>query len=155
RDQWSFPTRRSSDLDHVQIYKKHPIYWMFDSGRQNGFKALVYLHRYKSDLVSLVRTKYLHGQQKKYEEEMDRLDLIMSSDIPQREITRTRKQKERLQKQLLECQNYDQVIAHVAHQELELDLDDGVKVNYAKFQNVEVPQGEGKKPLKLNVLAKI
>jgi len=141
--------------DHVQIYKKHPIYWMFDSGRQNGFKALVYLHRYKSDLVSLVRTKYLHGQQKKYEEEMDRLDLIMSSDIPQREITRTRKQKERLQKQLLECQNYDQVIAHVAHQELELDLDDGVKVNYAKFQNVEVPQGEGKKPLKLNVLAKI
>lgn len=141
--------------DHVQIYIKHPIYWMFDSGRQNGFKALVYLHRYKSDLVSLVRTKYLHGQQKKYEEEMDRLDLMMSSDIPQREITRARKQKEKLQKQLLECQSYDQVIAHVAHQELELDLDDGVKVNYAKFQNVEVPQGEGKKPLKLNVLAKI
>ena len=95
----------------------------------------MYLYRYKSNLVLLVRTKYLHGQQKKYKEEMDRLDLIMSSDIPQREITRAKKQKEKLQKQLLEYQNYDQVIAY---QELELNLDDGV---YAKFQNVEVPQG--------------
>lgn len=141
--------------DHVQMYKKHPIYWMFDSGRQNGFKALVYLHRYESDLVSRVRTGYLHEQQGKYRDEMDRLDLMMESDIPKREITRATKQKEKLQKQLLECQQYDQVIAHLAHQQIDLDLDDGVKVNYAKFQNVKIPQGEGRKPIKANGLAKI
>lgn len=141
--------------DHVQMYKKHPIYWLFDSGRQNGFKALVYLHRYESDLVSRVRTGYLHEQQKKYQDEMGRLDLMMESDIPKREITRATKQKEKLQKQLLECQQYDQVIAHLAHQQIDLDLDDGVKVNYAKFQNIEIPQGEGRKPVKANSLAKI
>lgn len=141
--------------DHVQMYKKNPIYWMFDSGRQNGFKALVYLHRYESDLVSRVRTGYLHEQQSKYQDEMERLDLMMESDIPKREITRATKQKEKLQKQLLECQQYDQVIAHLSHRTIVLDLDDGVKVNYAKFQNVEIPQGEGRKPIKANALAKI
>lgn len=141
--------------DHVQTYQKRPIYWLFDSGRQNGFKALIYLHRYDKDLVAKIRTNYLHEQQRKYKEEIDRLDKIEEADIPNQEKTRAKKRKEKLQKQLLECQNYDQIIAHVASQKLELDLDDGVKVNYAKFQNVEIPQGEGKKPLKGNLLAKI
>lgn len=141
--------------DHVQTYKKHPIYWLFDSGRQNGFKALIYLHRYESNLVSRVRTGYLHEQQRKYQDEMNRLDFMMESDIPKREMTRAIKQKEKLQKQLLECQQYDQVIAHIAHQHIDLDLDDGVKINYAKFQNIEIPQGEGRKPVKANALARI
>ncbi len=65
------------------------------------------------------------------------------------------KKKEKINKQILECLAYDQVISHVANQKIEIDLDDGVKVNYAKFQSVEIPQGEGKKPLKANLLAKI
>lgn len=141
--------------DHVRTYQKRPIYWLFDSGKQDGFKALVYLHRYEPGLPARVRTDYLHMQQKKYEDEMERLDMMLESDISRGEQTKARKQKEKLQKQILECQNYDEIIAHVAHQQLDLDLDDGVKVNYAKFQNVEIPQGEGKKPLKGNVLAKI
>ncbi|MFD1363336.1 BREX-1 system adenine-specific DNA-methyltransferase PglX [Lentibacillus salinarum] len=141
--------------DHVKIYQKRPIYWLFDSGKENGFKALVYLHRYEPGLVSQVRTQYLHAQQRKYEEEIGRMDMLMESDVPQQEKTKAKKAKEKLQKQLLECQQYDQVIAHVANQQIDLDLDDGVKVNYARFQNVEVPQGEGKSPLKANVLAKI
>lgn len=141
--------------DHVKMYQKRPIYWLFDSGKQDGFKALVYLHRYEPGLVARVRIDYLHAQQKKYEEEIERLDMMLAGDISKTEQTRARKQKETLQKQILECQQYDQVIAHMAHQQLDLDLDDGVKVNYAKFQNIEIPQGEDKKPLKGNVLSKI
>ncbi|MBU8565665.1 BREX-1 system adenine-specific DNA-methyltransferase PglX [Virgibacillus pantothenticus] len=141
--------------DHVQTYQKRPIYWLFDSGKQDGFKALVYLHRYEPNLVARVRTSYLHTQQKKYQEEMKRLDILMEADISKQEKTKAKKKKETLQKQLQECLTYDQVIAHVAHQTLKLDLDDGVKVNYAAFQNIEVPQGEGKKALKANVLAKL
>lgn len=141
--------------DHLHIYQKRPIYWLFESGKQDGFKALVYLHRYEPGLVARVRTDYLHAQQRKYEEEIERMDILLESDVSKQEKTRARKNKEKLQKQLLECQSYDQIIAHVANQKLDLNLDDGVKVNYAKFQNVEIPQGEGKKPLKGNVLAKI
>src|SRR5699024_7756058 len=110
----------------VQMYQKRPIYWLFDSGRQDGFKALVYMHRYEPSLVARVRTAYLHAQQKKYQNEMERLDILMEADIPKQEITRAKKKKETLQKQLQECLNYDQVIAHVAHQSIDLDLDDGV-----------------------------
>ncbi|WP_042224726.1 BREX-1 system adenine-specific DNA-methyltransferase PglX [Oceanobacillus manasiensis] len=141
--------------DHVKTYQKRPIYWLFDSGKQDGFRALVYLHRYEPGLVSRVRTDYLHAQQRKYMEEIERKDMLLESDITQQEKTKEKKKKEKLQKQVLECQNYDQVIAHVANQKLDLDLDDGVKVNYAKFQDIEVPQGEGRKALKANVLAKL
>lgn len=141
--------------DHVKTYQKRPIYWLFDSGKNDGFKALIYMHRYDVGTVAKVRTDYLHTLQRKYEAEMTRCDVLLESDVSVQEKTRAKKQKEKLQKQLLECQQYDQVIAHVANQKIAIDLDDGVKVNYEKFQNVEVPQGEGKKPLKANLLAKI
>lgn len=141
--------------DHLKVYKKRPIYWLFDSGKQNGFKALVYLHRYEPGLVARVRTDYLHAVERKYEEAMNRLELLIESDAQEREKTKAKKQKEKLQKQLLECRQYDQVIAHVANQQIEIDLDDGIKVNYAKFQGIEVPQSEGKKAPKVNLLAKI
>lgn len=141
--------------DHVQTYQKRPIYWLFDSGKQDGFKALVYLHRYEPGLVPRVRTDYLHMQQRKYEAEIERIDMQLESDMSKTEKTKEKKRKEKLQKQLLECQHYDQIIAHVAYQQIDLDLDDGVKHNYAQFQNVEIPQGEGRKPVKGNVLAKI
>jgi type II restriction/modification system DNA methylase subunit YeeA len=141
--------------DHLKTYQKRPIYWLFDSGKNDGFKALIYMHRYDVGTVAKVRTDYLHTLQRKYEAEMSRLDLIMESDVSAQEKTKAKKQKEKIQKQLLECQQYDQVIAHVANQKIDIDLDDGVKVNYAKFQDIEVPQGEGKKPLKANLLAKI
>jgi hypothetical protein len=134
--------------DHVRIYKKRPIYWLFDSGRQNGFKALIYMHRYNPLTVARVRTDYLHRLQKKYEAEIDHLNIIIESDISKREQAAARKRKEVVLKKIGECGTYDQTIAHVANQRVEIDLDDGVKVNYAKFQGVEIPQGEGKKPLK-------
>ncbi|HDX9577016.1 TPA: BREX-1 system adenine-specific DNA-methyltransferase PglX [Bacillus pseudomycoides] len=141
--------------DHVKTYQKRPIYWLFDSGKNDGFKALIYMHRYDVGTVAQVRTDYLHTLQRKYEAEMTRRDVLLESDASVQEKTRAKKEKEKLQKQLLECQQYDQMIAHVANQKIAIDLDDGVKVNYEKFQNVELPQGEGKKPLKANLLAKI
>lgn len=141
--------------DHVKTFSKRPIYWLFDSGKQNGFKALIYLHRYDSSTVARVRIDYLHKLQKKYEAELKRLDLLLETDLSPRDAAAAKKKKESISKQIQECLAYDQVISHVANQKIEIDLDDGVVVNYEKFQNVEVPQGEGKKPIKANLLAKI
>lgn len=141
--------------DHVQIYKKRPIYWLFDSGKQNGFKALIYLHRYESGLVARVRTDYLHAMGRKYEEEMRRLELLMESDAQERDKVKARKQKEKLQRQLSECRQYDQIVAHMANQQIKLDLDDGVKANYGLFQSIVVPRGVGKNSLKADLLAKL
>lgn len=141
--------------DHVKTYSKRPIYWLFDSGKENGFKALIYLHRYDTSTVARVRTDYLHKLQKKYEAEVKRLDILIESDVSAREKAAAMKKKDSINKQIIECLAYDQVIAHVANQKVEIDLDDGVAVNYEKFQGVLVPQGEGKKPLKANLLTKI
>ena len=146
--------------DHIKIYsssnQKRPIYWMFDSGKQNGFKALIYMHRYNESMVAKIRTDYLHTLQRKYEAEIDRLDNDMNSEVVSaKEKATAKKRKETLQKQLVECVAYDQVIAHVANQRIGIDLDDGVKVNYQKFQGVEVPQGDGKKDLKADLLFKV
>ncbi len=141
--------------DHVRTYQKRPIYWQFDSGRQNGFKALIYMHRYEPSLVARVRTEYLHMMQRKYESEMQRLDGIIESDVSKAEKRAAVRQKEKVQKQWNECREYDQVMAHLANQQINIDLDDGVEVNYAKFQNIEVPQGEGKPPLIANLLKKL
>ncbi len=141
--------------DHVKTYKKRPIYWLFDSGKQNGFKALIYMHRYDPYTIARVRTDYLHTLQKKYEAQINHLDIIIASEISDREKVAARKRKEVILKQIQECRAYDQAIAHVANQKVEIDLDDGVVVNYANFQGIEIPQGEGKKPLKADLLAKI
>ncbi|MDU6823466.1 BREX-1 system adenine-specific DNA-methyltransferase PglX [Intestinibacter bartlettii] len=142
--------------DHIKVYQKRPIYWLFDSGKQNGFKALIYMHRYDENMVAKVRADYLHVLQRKYESEINRLDNDINSEIlSTKEKTAAKKRKEKIQKQLAECKQYDQVIAHVAHQRITIDLDDGVKVNYQKFQGVEVPQGDGKKDLKQDLLFKV
>jgi len=120
--------------DHCKIYQKRPIYWLFDSGKQNGFKALIYLHRYTPDTVGSLRVDYLHRMQRIYESEIGRMqDMIEHSGSP-REAAAAAKRKEKLQKQLKECREYDEKISHLALSRIELDLDDGVKVNYRKVQ---------------------
>ena len=127
--------------DHCKIYQKRPIYWLFDSGKQNGFKALVYLHRYTPDTIGKLRMDYLHRLQRVYASEIERMqDMIDNSQNP-REVTASTKRKEKLQKQLKECREYDEKIAHLALARIELDLDDGVKVNYEKVQTA----ADGKK----------
>ncbi len=142
--------------DHCKIYQKRPIYWLFDSGKQNGFKALIYLHRYDKYTVARVRTEYLHPLQRKYDAEIERMNnLAVLPETSARDKAAYKKQTEKISKQIAECRTYDQIIAHIASQSIELDLDDGVKVNYAKFQNVEVPNDGGKGTAKMNLLGKI
>ena len=140
--------------DHIKTYQKCPIYWQFDSGKENGFKCLVYLHRYEHNLVARVRTDYLHKTQKKIEESVANCDNIIEGSSNKSEITKATKLKNKLIKQLTEIKTYDEALAHIASQNIEIDLDDGVKVNYAKFQNVEL-HTEGQKNKKINLLKKI
>lgn len=120
--------------DHIKIYQKRPIYWLFDSGKQNGFKALIYLHRYTPDTIGNLRIDYLHRMQRIYESEINRMQDMIDHSTNAREVVAATKRKEKLQKQLKECREYDEKIAHLALSRIELDLDDGVKVNYEKVQ---------------------
>jgi len=140
--------------DHKKTYKKCPIYWQFSSGKENGFNCLVYMHRYEPSLVARIRTDYLHKTQKAIEQAIANCDNIINHSSSNSEITKATKDKNKLQKQLKETQEYDEALAHIANQNIEIDLDDGVKVNYAKFQNVEVSR-EGKKSKKINLLKKL
>ncbi len=140
--------------DHVKVYQKRPIYWLFDSGKENGFKALIYMHRYGQDTVGRVRADYLHKAQAFIENAINHCDVVRESNAPASEKAKVVKQKEKLVKQLAETRLYDQAIAHIAHQRIAIDLDDGVVVNYAKFQGIEVAN-EGKKAVKIDLLAKI
>lgn len=140
--------------DHIKMYQKRPIYWLFDSGKQNGFKALIYMHRYDADTVGRVRTDYLHKAQKYVETAMQSAQYTIDNATSSSEKSKATKAVTKYTKQLAEMKIYDEAIAHVANQRIEIDLDDGVKVNYAKFQGVEVAQ-EGKKALKVDLLAKI
>ena len=139
--------------DHLKVYQKRPIYWLFDSGKQNGFKALIYMHRYDADTVGRVRTDYLHRAQKYVETAMQSAKYTIDN-ASSSEKSKATKAVTKCTKQLAEMRIYDEAIAHIANKRIEIDLDDGVKVNYAKFQGVEVAQ-EGKKTLKVDLLAKI
>ena len=134
--------------DHVKTYQKRPIYWLYDSGKQDGFKALVYMHRYTADTSGVVRVDYLHKIQKIYMSEIDRMKEMAENSNNTREVAQAEKRREKLIKQLKETKEYDEKIAHLALSRITIDLDDGVKVNYEKVQTGQ----DGKK---LDILGKI
>lgn len=121
--------------DHCKTYQKRPIYWLFDSGKKNGFKALIYLHRYQRDLLARMRTDYVHEQQERYRTQLSHLADALEHASGADKVRLTKQQK-KLQDQSRELQTYEEKIHHLADQNIELDLDDGVKVNYAKFGDV-------------------
>jgi len=125
--------------DHCQTYSvtgsgRRPIYWLFDSGKNNGFKALIYLHRYTADTIGNLRIDYLHRMQRIYESEISRMQDMIDHSTNAREVAQATKRREKLAKQLKECREYDEKLAHLALSRIDLDLDDGVKKNYRKIQ---------------------
>ena len=120
--------------DHTKTYQRKPIYLLFDSGKENGFKALIYLHRYNADTIGNLRIDYLHRMQRIYETEMSRMQDMIDHSTNVREVAQATKRREKLTKQLKECREYDEKLAHLALSRIELDLDDGVKKNYRKIQ---------------------
>lgn len=134
--------------DHIKMYQKRPIYWMFDSGKQNGFKALVYMHRWNADTIGNMRVEYLHRMQRVFESEIARMQETIDNSTNSREVSSAEKRKDKLTKQLKETKDYDTQIAHLALSRIEIELDDGVKINYEKVQT-------GQNNTKHNILAKI
>ena len=121
--------------DHCKIYQKRPIYWLFDSGKKNGFKALIYMHRYQPDTIARIRTDYVHEQQSRYRTAIaDMENRIANASTGER--VKLNKALSRLKDQDAELRTYEEKIHHLADQMIAIDLDDGVKVNYAKFQDV-------------------
>lgn len=121
--------------DHLKTYQKRPIYWLFDSGKKNGFKALIYMHRYQSDLLARMRTDYVHEQQERYRTQLAHLaDAIEHAGAAER--VKLTKQQKKIQEQALEIQKYEEKVHHLADQNIQIDLDDGVKHNYELFADV-------------------
>ena len=121
--------------DHCKTYQKRPIYWLFDSGKKNGFKCLIYMHRYQPDTIARIRTDYVHEQQARYRTAISGLERQISGASTSDRV-RLNKQLEKLKDQAEETRLYEEKIHHLADQMISIDLDDGVKHNYAIFQDV-------------------
>lgn len=121
--------------DHCKIYQKRPIYWLFDSGKKNGFKALIYMHRYQPDTIARIRTDYVHEQQSRYRTAMADLEKRIDNAAASERV-KLNKELNKLQAQAEEIRVYEEKIHHLADQMISIDLDDGVKHNYALFQGV-------------------
>ena len=121
--------------DHLKTYQKRPIYWLFDSGKKNGFKCLIYMHRYQPDTIARIRTDYVHEQQSRYRTAIADLEQRVNNASASERV-KLNKQLQKLQGQSEEVRVYEEKIHHLADQFIAIDLDDSVKVNYAKFQDV-------------------
>lgn len=123
--------------DHVRTYKKRPIYWLFTSGgRGKAFNGLVYLHRYQEDTIATLRTDYLHRLQEILEVEKGQLQRIINEEAGSPSTRKADKKLNKVDKQIIELKKYEELVHHYADMRIELDLDDGVKVNYAKLQDL-------------------
>lgn len=122
--------------DHCKMYQKRPIYWLLDSGKKNGFKALIYMHRYNENLIPKARLDYLHRVQTTYEKLLSDINYKLTTDLSMVDKKDAQKRQADLNAKLQEIKEYDEKIAHIANQRISIDLDDGVKVNYEKFKEI-------------------
>ena len=121
--------------DHCKVYQKRPIYWMFDSGKKNGFKCLIYMHRYQPDTIARIRTDYVHEQQARYRTAIADLETRIANASTSERV-KLNKQLKTLNDQATEIHTYEEKIHHLADQMISIDLDDGVKKNYEIFKDV-------------------
>lgn len=128
--------------DHLKIYQKRPIYWMFSSGKNNAFKCLIYLHRYTDDTLAIINSKYFLNESARLNAEVEdiRIQLEAADGKDRLRLEKAYKVLQAKQKEVIE---YGQVLDHMANQYIHLDLDDGVKVNYAKFQGIQIVNDNG------------
>ena len=122
--------------DHCKIYQKRPIYWLLDSGKKNGFKALIYMHRYNENLIPKARLDYLHRIQTTYEKLLSDVNYKLTTNLSMVDKKDAQKRQADLNAKLQEIKEYDEKIAHIANQRITIDLDDGVKINYEKFKDI-------------------
>ena len=140
--------------DHLKIYQKRPIYWQFSSGKKGAFKGLMYLHRYDKYTLARIRTDYVLKLTTTLNQLIEHAQVIIDGNISAKEVARARKEREAYEAQLQELREYDLILKQLADQEIDLDLDDGVKVNYAKFQDIPFKKDNGRSEKK-NLFEKI
>lgn len=122
--------------EHVKTYNKRPIYWLFTSGKEKAFNCLIYMHHYDKTTLSRIRTDYLHDYQISLDAEKKDLLNIIEGDSTAKEISNAKKELKSLDKKIEELKAYDELLHHMADMQIEIDLDDGVKVNYEKFKGL-------------------
>lgn len=130
--------------DHLKTYQKRPIYWMFSSGKKNGFKCLIYMHRYNEDTLARINSKYFLPESTRLKNNLEEINYAISA-ADGKERIRLEKERQKLTEQYNEAIEYGQILDHMANKYIKIDLDDGVKVNYAKFQGVEIVTDSGMK----------
>ena len=135
----------------MKIYQKRPIYWLFSSGKKAGFKCLIYMHRYNEDTLARINAKYFLPESTRKKNELEELNVRVTR-AEGREKIRLEKQRQQLAASYNEAIEYGQVLDHMANQYISIDLDDGVKANYAKFQGIEIVTDGGSK-VKKDLLA--
>ncbi|AKN30610.1 restriction endonuclease [Clostridium carboxidivorans P7] len=124
--------------DHLKIYKKKPIYWLLKSGKNEGFSALIYMHRYNENIIQSVRTNYIHLIIEKYTKQMNKLNIIVSSeDYSSKNVNSAKKDIEKISKKIEECKEYEKFLEYLSARKVSIDLDDGIKANYEKFQQIK------------------
>ena len=139
--------------DHLKVYQKRPIYWLFTSGKNSGFKCLIYMHRYTSDTLARINSRYFLPESTRLKNDLEEL-VGRLSKAEGRDRTRLERERQKLAAAYNEAIEYGQVLDHMANQYIEIDLDDGVKTNYDKFQKVEMVTDSGNK-VKKDLLAPI
>lgn len=122
--------------DHVSMYKNKPIYWLFDSGKKNGFKALIYMHRYDEKLIPKIRLDYLLKMQTIYEKLLSDVNYKLTTELSLADKKIAQNKQIELNAKLQEIKEYDKEIAHIANQMISIDLDDGIVINYNKFKGI-------------------
>ena len=137
--------------DHLKLYQKRPIYWLFTSGKKAGFKCLIYMHRYNEDTLARINAKYFLPESTRKKNELDELNGRIAH-AEGRDKLRLEKERQNLAAAYNEAIEYGQVLDHMANQYIAVDLDDGVKENYAKFQGIEIVTDGGSK-VKKDLLA--
>ena len=125
--------------DHVQIYKKKPIYWLFDSGKKNGFKSLIYMHRYNENIVGKMRLDYLYKIQRIYETRLTEIQKLLTNpeELSNYELKNFEKEQHSLNDKLVEIKEYNEKLSSIGDKKIKIDLDDGVSVNYSKFTYID------------------
>ena len=139
--------------DHLSMYNRRPVYWLFDSGREKGFRVLVYMHRYSSSTLSVMREHYLGRVIEFYRKKLVQNEKPVSEDKGLAEKKRERKRRETLEKRLEECIVYDSALLEAIRKGITINPDEGVVNNYLKFQGVLASEQEKGKPMRVNLLA--
>jgi len=141
--------------DHLKVYNRRPVYWLFDTGRHNAFKALVYMHRFDLSTLPVLKEKYIKTVKKAYTRRLNRMEAEANKGKCTARIKESAKEEKILKKRLTECRLYERALAEAIERKIEIDFEKGIMYNYARFRDICIPGLEGEAAKGVSLLAKI